>query len=146
MCHSSGDSGNENEPLSESIVRSWHGDSWRKMLTVGSTVEVTRLFFEIIMKIHLEIKQKNCRWRLITHNIDGKVLSNGEELHRLQLRISLAGDSNRFLVGILAPVIDVYWLSAEIFADLGLLLSRFRTFSKLTYWNPITTCEERDRK
>jgi hypothetical protein len=32
-----------------------------------------------------------------------------------------------FLVGMLAPIIGVYWLSTEIFADLGIALNRFQT-------------------
>jgi hypothetical protein len=39
----------KNEPISESIVQSWRGDSRRKLLTEGSRVEVTRPFFEANM-------------------------------------------------------------------------------------------------
>jgi hypothetical protein len=49
------------------------------------------------------------------------------------------------LLGMLAPIIDVDQFSAEIFADLGHPLNRFRIF-KLTHWNPITQCKEGDRK
>jgi hypothetical protein len=45
----------------------------------------------------------------------------------------------------LAPIIDVHRLSAEIFADLGQLLNHFRT-SQLTYWNLVTKREQRNRK
>jgi hypothetical protein len=66
----------------------------------------------------------------MTPKIDEKGLFDGAELHSPRQRISLAGeicDSNRFLVGKFAPIIDVSRLSAEIFTDLGRPLNRLRT-------------------
>jgi hypothetical protein len=67
---------------------------------------------------------------LIIHNIDENGLCDGAELHRIQRRTSLAGeicDSNRFFVGMLAPIIDVSRLSAKVSTDLSRPLNRFRT-------------------
>jgi hypothetical protein len=46
------------ESLSECTAQSWHADSQRKMLTGGSIVEVTRLFFEVNTKMQLQISPK----------------------------------------------------------------------------------------
>jgi hypothetical protein len=40
----------QNELCSESIVQSWYGDS-SNLLTGGSTVAVTKIFFEINVKM-----------------------------------------------------------------------------------------------
>jgi hypothetical protein len=41
----------KNEPLLESLVQSWQGDSRQKVLTGGSIMEIPRPFFEVNMKM-----------------------------------------------------------------------------------------------
>jgi hypothetical protein len=83
----------KNEPLLESIVQSWDADSQREVPTAGSIMEVTRPFFEVNTKMQFQISQKDRDWILITHNIDKKGPFDRAELHRIQRRTSLPGET-----------------------------------------------------
>jgi hypothetical protein len=48
----------KNEPLSESIVQSWHTDSQREVLILDSIVEGIKTFFDVSTKTQLHINQK----------------------------------------------------------------------------------------